>query len=183
MAKAKTGTRAPRLKIEVTKEEIERALRRKSGFCMIAEAIRRQVEGSAYVSVDLQTIRWTDPKRGLRYMYLTPRIAQEVLVRWDRGIAIPPFTFRLAGAHIISMRKRKYKDSKSKLAHKLGKRRVVRPPKKGTDSRSDTVGGQHPGLSRYHASRDKRRAFGVQLYTLDDVVSVEEHPTGFYAET
>jgi hypothetical protein len=47
------------------------------------------------ISVDLQTIRFTDPERGVRYTYLTPRTAQVLLVKFDQGHDIEPLTVQL----------------------------------------------------------------------------------------
>lgn len=51
------------------------------------------------VAVDLQSIRWTDAERGLRYTYLTPRLAQLKLLQFDQGDEdITPFKMQLTDA-------------------------------------------------------------------------------------
>jgi hypothetical protein len=65
---------------------------------MIAEAIRLAVPNAQSVAVDLVTIRWTDPVRELRYIYLTPRLAQHALIDFDSGVEPRPFDVKLAGA-------------------------------------------------------------------------------------
>jgi hypothetical protein len=65
---------------------------------MIADAIKTAVPNAQSVSVDLSTIRWTDPVRELRYIYLTPRRAQIALIDFDAGRVPKPFDVQLAGA-------------------------------------------------------------------------------------
>lgn len=93
--------RAPRVTVQVTKEIIEAAEKRDSSHCMIAEAVKSAVPGATGVSVDLQTIRFTDPNRNLRYVYLTPRPAQVALVSFDQGIHTAPFSMVLRAAQVV----------------------------------------------------------------------------------
>jgi hypothetical protein len=86
---------SPGLKIEVTKELIEDAKGRDSSHCMIAEAVKAAFPEASYVSVDLQTIRFSDPVKRLRYTYLTPRIAQIALIDFDQEVTPEPFDFTL----------------------------------------------------------------------------------------
>jgi hypothetical protein len=65
---------------------------------MIADAIKEAIPNAQSVAVDLVTIRWTDPVRELRYIYLTPRRAQLALIDFDRGVVPKPFDVQLAGA-------------------------------------------------------------------------------------
>lgn len=83
--------------IEVTEADIEAAVPKDSGHCAIADAIGRQLPGVTNVTVDLQSIRWTDREAGERYTYLTPRVAQALLLDFDNGDRdyCQPMTFRL----------------------------------------------------------------------------------------
>lgn len=77
---------------------------------MIAEAVKAVRPDANHVSVDLQTIRFTDAKRGMRYTYLTPRIAQIALLKFDQGITPTEFEFQLRGGQVTrsgSSQKRK----------------------------------------------------------------------------
>jgi hypothetical protein len=94
---------APVLDVKIRQEEIDNAIPRNSGHCMIAESIKRDVPWAARVAVDLQTIRLTSRERGLRFTYLTPRIAQLTLVHWDQGIKPEPFKIRLTRGHVAAM--------------------------------------------------------------------------------
>ena len=98
--------RAPRLKISISKAVFEQAKRADSSHCMIAEAIKASVPYAKSISVDLQTIRFSDRERRLRYVYLTPRIAQIGVIEFDQGHDIEPFDFILTGAHVIAMASR-----------------------------------------------------------------------------
>src|SRR5262245_57512785 len=73
---------SPRGLVRVTDELIETALPKNSEHCMIADAVKIAFPGAKGVSVDLATIRFSDPEKGLRYIYLTPRIAQTALVEF-----------------------------------------------------------------------------------------------------
>jgi murein DD-endopeptidase MepM/ murein hydrolase activator NlpD len=72
-----------RVTIQVTADDIATAIPKDSGHCAIADAIARQIPGAKRVSVDLQTIRWSDADT--RYTYLTPRAAQLFLLAFDQG--------------------------------------------------------------------------------------------------
>lgn len=101
MARAKSSTpRAPRLIIDLTADIIRDSKTRDSSHCMIAEAVRAAYPDATKVSVDIQTIRFTDPKKGFRYVYLTPRAAQVAIVRFDQGDLPEPFKFRLGGGQV-----------------------------------------------------------------------------------
>ena len=74
------------LSVSITPEIIETAVERDSGHCVIADSIRNSIPGVNRVSVDLQTIRFTDPVSQKRYIYLTPPMAQVVLLAFDQGV-------------------------------------------------------------------------------------------------
>ena len=92
---------SPRPRLTITQEAIDRAVSEDSGHCVIAEAIREQVPDAAAVSVDLQAIRWTDRKKGVRYVYFTPPYAQDLLLAFDLGMTIKPQTIKMGGAFQI----------------------------------------------------------------------------------
>jgi len=87
MPRAKKSS--PTLQLAITQEERERAIKSKSGGCLIADAIKRQYPNLTRVSVDMATIRATDAERGQRYIYLTPPSAQHVLLAFDQGWSNP----------------------------------------------------------------------------------------------
>lgn len=93
--------RMPYVLVKVAQHHIDLAMPEKSSHCMIAEAIKELVPEAAYVTVDLHTIRWSDAKRQCRYEYLTPRAGQIALLKFDRGVPVKPFEFRLRGGRVI----------------------------------------------------------------------------------
>lgn len=110
----------PSVTVNIDQDIIETAQRRDSSHCMIADAIKAQVPDAASVSVDLATIRWTDRKRGRRYIYLTPPLAQRALVNFDQGIQTEPFSFRLHKAAQITEAGTKASKAKQGVITKSG---------------------------------------------------------------
>ena len=146
------GLRAPRHKIKVNEEVISTARRANSAHCVGADAIKWQVPHAANISVDLQTVRYSDRTRGERYVYLTPRILQECIIAWDAGQVPKPFNFSLLGAS-VHLTQRKQPNGKRRPP---GKKRLIKP-RKGTHTPS-TFGGPTPpaGLTR--------RQFGMRAF-------------------
>ncbi len=99
------GKRAPQLDFPVTAEIIEDAVPQDSAHCMIADALKAAMPEAQSVSVDLATIRFTDPKRGRRYIYLTPIPAQVALLDFDKGDKPEPFTVKCHAAQIVETKK------------------------------------------------------------------------------
>lgn len=159
-----TPPRSPRVVVDVLQEDIDTAMPKDSRHCMIADAIKRAVPSARHVQVDLQTIRWTDPKKGLRYVYLTPREPIIALLRFDYGIKPTPLSFRLRGAQVASAT-RVTKDGKQKLAHKLGKKRFRDSRAVRRGGRPEIIGGKTPPIHKW----SQRREFGVRALTLVDV--------------
>lgn len=95
---------SPRLAVPVKERHIEDAVRRKSSHCMISEAIKEAYPTARQVLVDLQSIRFSLPEKGLRYLYWTPQIAQQAIVDFDQGNRdrLQPFTLKVSYAFQIS---------------------------------------------------------------------------------
>jgi hypothetical protein len=108
--------------IDVMELIIAAATPKHSGHCMIADAVYAAVPGAKSVSVDLATIRWTDPSKGLRYTYLTPRPAQLALLDFDQGRTVKPFRFELRNPMVTltaaGRRKRAGMPDKPRLEHR-----------------------------------------------------------------
>jgi hypothetical protein len=83
------------MKVVITETDIRLAVKKNSHRCMIAEAIRRDINHAIRVVVDLQSIRWTDDQAGIRYFFFTPPVAQEALLAFDEGRLVKPFEFEL----------------------------------------------------------------------------------------
>lgn len=94
--------------VSVTQQEIDTAAKADSSHCMIADAIQRTLPECRRISVDLATIRFTDPSKKQRYIYLTPSIAQVSLVRFDQALPVTPFIFKLTSpAQVCSVEQKK----------------------------------------------------------------------------
>jgi hypothetical protein len=89
-------------RVKVTRELIERATQRDSRHCMIAEAIKAASPRYLNISVDLQTIRYTDPRTKKRYTCLTPPVAGHALVEFDQGRPVEPFAITLKPVHVVA---------------------------------------------------------------------------------
>lgn len=83
MAKPKFGS--PALVLHIGEEQWLRARKASSGGCLIADAIKSQYPHLTGISVDMATVRVSDRKEGKRYTYLTPAIAQHLLLSFDQG--------------------------------------------------------------------------------------------------
>jgi hypothetical protein len=99
-ARMMLAPRSPKLQVTVDAATITESIRRNSSHCMIAEAVKRTVPYATSVMVDLQSIRFTDKDRGLRYSYLTPRHAQLAIIAFDQGNRPKPFKMELAGGAV-----------------------------------------------------------------------------------
>lgn len=80
-------------RIQVTEEDIRKAVVNSSMKCVVARAIARSVPDASRVDVDTQTIRWSTPDE--RVVYLTPYSVQGYVIAFDAGEEIQPFTFVL----------------------------------------------------------------------------------------
>jgi len=155
-----TEIHAPKIKVVVTQEIIDSACRADVTRCMIAEAVKDAVPDAKNVLVDLTSIRWSDPEKGLRYVYIMPPLPQTALIRFDKGEKIPPFSFRLRNAHISSMMIGGR--GNEKRAHNLGPRRHVRTAKEVKEGAvGDVIGGTRRVPT---ATLGKGRVYGNRAY-------------------
>jgi len=170
MTSARKLPQAPRHTLTVTQEMIDYSVPADSGHCMVAEAVKSAVPNATYVSVDLQTIRYSDPSKGLRYTYLTPRTVAEALCAWDEGVKPEPWSFQLRGGQVTrsGSRSSKYAGGRRK---DVDRERDAVPVHSelhgdGTKGVPEVVGGRTPPMSALgHAStikRNRRRRFGMR---------------------
>jgi len=99
----------PRFVISISQERIADAVQRDSSHCMIAEAIKEAKPEYSSIDVALDSIRFTDKAKNLRYIYLTPREAQVGLINFDRGVMPKPFSFLLTRAVVVTRSSRRPK--------------------------------------------------------------------------
>src|SRR5215831_494387 len=92
---------APRLTGHVLQKHIDGARKKNSSHCMTAAGLAEEYKHLTRWSVDIQTIRASDMKKGLRYIWLTPRSVQTNIINWDHGTDVRPFNFKLDGGHVI----------------------------------------------------------------------------------
>jgi hypothetical protein len=152
--------RFPRIVLKVTAEHIQKGIElgmKDSRTCATALALLDVVPNAKNISVDLTTIRWSDPEKGLRYTVSTPRPFQALIVTNDAGIVAQPFEGVIRGGQVSTTYRRVGK--KMKPVHKLGRRRLVG----GNDGTvPDTVGGNPPPRV---AAQWRRREFGLRAFT------------------
>jgi len=143
---------------------------------MIAEAIKIARPGAKSISVDLATIRYTNAEKGVRYTYLTPRIAQVQLVRFDQGKTPDPFEFQLRRGQVTKSGNTKpprlmsekqlqqRREAVKKLHQKLRSTKIVVRDKTKEGVVHDRIGGQTPPLqvSGDGVPFSRRRAFGLR---------------------
>ena len=148
---------SPRFIINVTEDDIDRAVPRSSRHCMIEYAIEHDVPSAIRVIVDIQTIRWTDRAKGLRYTFITPAKVLALMLAWDEGHKPKPFSFRLRGAQITTSRATVSRNSKGttrKTIHKLGRRRpLITKGDADKRMRPAIVGGKPPPLTQFQGNR------------------------------
>lgn len=168
----KIGSSGRGIVLDVTPEIINLAVRRDSSHCVIADALRAAVPEATYVTVDLQTIRFSLRGCGRRFVYLTPAPAQAVLVNFDQGTPPDPFTMRLGyPAQILRAGKenRARNKSKTKARGKAPTQPDGLPPgerRKVTSTRNGHTpqikGGPYPPTAALSNTRGRRRTFGLK---------------------
>jgi len=152
--------RAPKLTISVTAEIIEGAEKRSSSHCMWADALKAAFPTAKSVSVDIQTIRFTDPEKKLRYVYLTPRAAQISLVLFDQGVHTDPSSVTLRHGTVTKSNSYKKPYRKTALPMPDGNQIELQPD----GHIPNQVGGYRPPTGALSSTRfrGKRRAFGIR---------------------
>lgn len=146
--------------ITVKAGNIDRGMKADSKHCMIADAVSQQVKGASFVSVDIQSIRFSNLKTGKRYIYLTPHVVQQAILQFDRGEMVRPFKFvlwahegfektlrsRQGNADVYRAKVRRNRNPKKEAAARAARKRAPR-------------GAQ--------AAPTKTREFGLRAFTAD----------------
>lgn len=147
--------------LDVTPEIINNAVARDSGHCVIADALRACVPGASYVSVDLQTIRFSDRTKGKRYIYLTPARGQMLLVNFDQGVKPEPCALRLGHpAQIVKMNQAENRYERTPGLPAGTRKKVGKPASSRTVP--PVLGGDYPPTAALSSTRGRRRAFGLR---------------------
>jgi len=154
--------RYPSHVITIDEARIANAVKRSSNTCIIAEAIKEQVPNAALVSVDIRTIRISDPVAGERYIYLTPVHAQQIIIRFDQGMEIRPTKFRLRTPVQVNKMRRGEGKARRRLEGEPRKQRTrTTAQSNGSSSVPTIIGGRFPPLS--NMAKDRR--FGLKAFT------------------
>jgi hypothetical protein len=124
------------ISLQVEQHKIDNAQRKNSHCCMIADALKDALPEAKFISVDLQSIRFSIDK--IRYFYFTPTIAQHALLKFDQGIKLKPLEFTMRSGTIKKVEPRANKD-RPKRNHK---------PK---------------GTAKHHIIK-KERKFGIRMF-------------------
>jgi hypothetical protein len=141
---------------------------------MIVDAIQEKFPKYSHVTADLQTIRFSDKAKGLRYIYITPRLCVIALINFDRGKRTRPFKFTLRGAHTVAMVLSNRQigapiETRTRArAHRLGQQRIVQGSSRGRNRapRLEMIGGRAPPRP---VSASTKRVFGMRALTEDDL--------------
>jgi len=124
------------------------------------------VPNARRVSVDLATIRFTDPSSGVRYVYLTPARGQAVLANFDLGVKPHPMDLPLGKpAQIVRSRKTLPEDGETKQERAKVAQARARQTARVTHSSqgAPTVsGGRTPPAAALSSTHGRRRTFGLR---------------------
>jgi hypothetical protein len=182
--------KGPQVRVQVTSELIQNAIGSDSSHCAIADGLRVAVPGVRKVSLDVQTIRFTDPKRPYRYTYLTPRTAAEFLTGWDVKMhqlhtarteaeratlreeitrLFPPFTFLLRSAHVTLARSNSHRKRQMTPAQKAAFAKAQKAAQKVL--RKSRLVQRHVGsvpqrIGGRALPLSRRRSYGLRAYEL-----------------
>lgn len=163
-------TRAPRVLVAITEEIIAASKQRDSSHCMIAEAVKAAYPDARRVSVDLQTIRFSDPRKGLRFTYLTPRTAQVALVNYDQGKLPPPFAVQLRNGQVTPIASKAPQRGDLTDAQLSQRVKASRKSAQLTKSKHELTHGDVPskigGRTPPTTPFARRRAFGLRALDL-----------------
>jgi len=155
--------RAPNKSIFVSQENIDFAIKKDSSHCMFADAIKDNITSAQRPEVDIQTIRWSDPEAGYRYVYLTPSSVQEAIVKWDRGEKIEPFTYKLKSkeAQMFPLSSLSEEQKADKREYNAKRKLVVgKANGQGREEVVGIVGGTPPP----RVPGGRRRIFGIKAF-------------------
>jgi len=139
--------------IDVTKDIIEKSKTANSSHCMVADAIRAAIPYATHVSVDIQSLRFSDLRTGWRYIALTPRRVQAHILDFDIGKTPPAFQFEFKPVQVVRMRT---------STTPIGPKTMT----KGHNGEIGVVVGGHtpPLPKRVGGGHGTRREFGIRAF-------------------
>jgi hypothetical protein len=134
----RTKHSSPTLVLKIGDDIRARAIQANSGGCLIADAIREQHPQFTGIVVDMATVRISDRKAGLRYVYLTPAAAQHCLLSFDQGWPNPVEDLVLKRAVKVEPITRNRTGPKSPTG--IAERRAARIPELEAKEAAGTLG-------------------------------------------
>ncbi len=124
------------IRLHVDQTHIDNAEVRNSHHCMIADALKDALPDAKFISVDLQSIRFSifeqnrykEERVGIRYFYFTPTLAQIALLKFDQGKKLRPFEFTMRSGITkwIRWHEKKEKTKRSHARKGTAKHRVIK---------------------------------------------------------
>jgi len=170
----------PHIRLAVTEDIIRNSISRDSSHCMLAEAVKLAFPEGTSISVDIQTIRVSNPKKQQRYTYLTPRLAQVALIKFDQGIMPEPFEVSLRSGQVTRMHSSADARAKARTDRVVSAKSLAAIDKaaesnplkqatlverqKGVGNVHERIGGRTPPVQRTkdNVPFSKRRSFGLR---------------------
>lgn len=163
---AKFLGKAPKIKVGVSQEMVADSVQRSSSHCMVAEAIKKKFPHFTHVGVDIQTIRASDGVKGQRYIWMTPRSIQQMIVDFDRGKKPKPFSFTASiGQTITTISRDEQAKAKMRTAWRKRKKTQKKKAKLVGGGNAKTGGSRVPhivGGKSPPRSIASRRQFGIR---------------------
>jgi hypothetical protein len=112
-----------RYRIQVTAEDIAKAIPKDSNVCAVARAIARTIPDAKSIAVDMRTIRFSRNQR--RLVYLTPTNVAQYVVDFDGGRPLEPFEFSIDESRMIPLKHSRLTDlgrQRDRVADKAGRK-------------------------------------------------------------
>jgi hypothetical protein len=182
----------------VTPEHFKIGVSQKSDACPVAEAFKDAFPQYRSVSVDLATIRATDPEKNLRYIWLTPPAGQAIITLADPDLAaasghigvkeIRPIwvTLKPAGSQVIPILRRKLskaklasakaKEKATKLANAVKAAKAARKNprviiERGGENAPRVIGGKEPPMHTQHSITRRSGARRLASFDFDRLIA------------
>jgi hypothetical protein len=148
---------APRIFISVTKGVVAESTQRNSNHCMVAEALKEKYPQLTHISVDIQTIRATNKKKRERYVWLTPRVVQKMIIDFDAGKKIKAFGFHCRDGQVTASGKH----HSAAMAHRARRRKLRQSAGGNNHTVPERVGGGVPPRAI-----GQRREYGLRSFDI-----------------
>jgi hypothetical protein len=142
-----------------TEDLIANAMKKDSSHCVAAEAIKTAIPEARFVAVDIQTMRWSVPSMGKRYVQLTPWVVQDFIINWEEANRpnLQPFDFELRPTMTIPIHYSNPEEAKARRKRRLrAKRRLKRQSGRSVP---------HVESGRAPPKVGRRREFGLRRFS------------------